>query len=95
MVYIEPIVGRLQVGSQLPEVWIGGGAGDLYQVHEPELPDQALLEELGKLCLEQIHDSQVLSQTRDAQFEAFRSKSKSISLDSYGMKDDTDIPLEK
>lgn len=94
-VYIEPIVGRLQDGSQLPDVGIGGGAGDLYQVHELELPDQASLEELEKLCLERIHDSQVLSQTRDALFEAFRSKSKSLSLDSYGIKDDTDIPLEK
>lgn len=94
-VYIEPIVGRLQDGSQLPEIGIGGGAGDLYQVHELELPDQASLEELEKLCLERIHDSRVLSQTRDALFEAFRSKSKSLSLDNYGMKENTDIPLEK
>lgn len=94
-VYIEPIVSRLQDGSQLPEVGIGGGAGDLYQVHELELPDQASLEKLEKLCLERIHDSRVLSQTRDALAEAFRSKTKSLSLDSYGMKDDTDIPLEK
>jgi len=94
-VYIEPIVGRLQDGSQLPEVGIGGGAGDLYQVHELELPDQASLEKLEKLCLERIHDSRVLSQTRNALFAAFRSKSKSLSLDNYGMKNDTDIPLEK
>lgn len=94
-VYIEPIVSRLQDGSQLPEVGIGGGAGDLYQVHELELPDQIALEELDRLCLERIHDDKVLSQTRDALFEAFRSKSKKLSLDSYGMKDDQDIPLEK
>ena len=94
-VYIEPIVSRLQDGSQLPEVGIGGGAGDLYQVHELELPDQIALEELDKLCLERIHDNQVLSLTREALFEAFRSKSKKLSLDSYGMKDDQDIPLEK
>lgn len=94
-VYIEPIVSRLQDGSQLPEVGIGGGAGDLYQVHELELPDRIALEELDKLCLERIHDNQVLSLTREALFEAFRSKSKKLSLDSYGMKDDQDIPLEK
>lgn len=58
-------------------------------------PIRRRLEGLEKLCIERIHDSQVLSQTRDALFEAFRSKSKSLSLDSYGMKDDTDIPLEK
>ena len=95
IVYIEPIVSRLQDGSQLPEVGIGSGAGDLYQVHELELPDQIALEELDRLCLERIHDNQVLSQTREALFEAFRSKSKKLSLDSYGMKDDQDIPLDK
>lgn len=94
-VYIEPIVGRLQDGSQLPEVGIGGGAGDLYQMHELELPDQTALEELEKLCLERIQDNRVLAQTKDALLEAYMSKKKTLSLDSYGMKDDLEISLEK
>lgn len=94
-VYIEPIVSRLQDGSQLPEVGIGGGAGDLYQTHELELPDQTALEELEKLCHERIHDNQVLSETRDALLEAYKSKKKTLSLDSYGMNYEQDIPLEK
>ena len=93
-VYIEPIVSRLQDGSQLPEVGIGGGAGDLYQTHELELPDQTALEELEKLCYERIHDNRVLSETRDVLLEAYNSK-KTLSLDSYGMKYEQDIPLEK
>lgn len=94
-VYIEPIVSRLQDGSQLPEVGIGGGAGDLYQTHELELPDQTALEELEKLCHGRIHDNRVLSETRDVLLEAYNSKKKTLSLDSYGIKYEQDIPLEK
>lgn len=94
-VHIEPIVSRLQDGSRLPEIGIGGGAGDLYQVHELELPDQTALKELEKLCHEQIHDNQILSETRDALLEAYKSKRKTLSLDEYGIKDEQDIPLDK
>ncbi|KAH8422614.1 putative DNA repair protein [Aspergillus melleus] len=93
-VYIVPIVHRTKDGSKVPEIGIGGGAGDLYQIHELELPDELALEQLDKLCLEQIHDPRSLSQTRKALFDAFRSKTKALSLDSYGMKEDHEIPLD-
>ena len=94
-VHIEPIVSRLQDGSRFPEVGIGGGAGDLYQVHELELPDLTALNELEKLCHEQIHDDQVLSETTKVLLDAYKSKRKTLSLDEYGMKDEQDIPLDK
>lgn len=94
-VHIEPIVSRLQGGSRLPEVGIGGGAGDLYQVHELELPDQTALNELEKLCHEQIQDHQVLSETTKTLLDAYKSKRKTLSLDEYGLKDEQDIPLDK
>ncbi|OJJ39655.1 hypothetical protein ASPWEDRAFT_104551, partial [Aspergillus wentii DTO 134E9] len=94
-VEILPIVSRTQDGLEMPEVGAGGGGGDLYQMHELLLPDQFSLEELEKLCLERIHDAKVLSQTREALLEAFKSKNKSLSLDSYGLKDEHDMPLEK
>ncbi|PWY82874.1 hypothetical protein BO70DRAFT_379437 [Aspergillus heteromorphus CBS 117.55] len=93
-VYIAPIVNRTGSGSEMPEIGAGGGGGDLYQVHELELPDQSTLEQLEKLCLERIHDTQALSQTRQALADAFQSKSKALSLDSYGMKDAHDMSLE-
>ncbi|PYH96354.1 DNA repair protein [Aspergillus ellipticus CBS 707.79] len=93
-VYIEPIVNRTNNGSEMPEKGAGGGGGDLYQVHELELPDQLALEQLEKLCLEHIHDTQALSQIRQALIDAFQSKSKALSLDSYGMKDAHDMSLE-
>ncbi|KNG82339.1 DNA repair protein [Aspergillus nomiae NRRL 13137] len=93
-VYIIPIVSRTNDGSEIPEIGAGGGGGDLYQIHELEIPNELALEQLEKLCLERIHDSQTLLETREALIEAFKSKSKALQLDSYGMKDDHDIPLE-
>ncbi|EAW23310.1 putative DNA repair protein [Aspergillus fischeri NRRL 181] len=94
-VYIMPIVGRMEDGTRVPEIGAGGGGGDLYQIHELELPDQSSLEQLESLCLEQIGDTETLSQTRKVLTEAFKSKNKALSLDSYGMKDVSDIPLQE
>lgn len=90
-----PIVGRLEDGTRVPELGAGGGGGDLYQTHELELPDQSSLEQLESLCLEQIRDPETLAQTREALIKAFKSKNKALSLDSYGMKDVSDIPLQE
>lgn len=79
----------------MPELGAGGGGGDLYQTHELELPDQSSLEQLESLCLEQIRDPETLAQTREALIQAFKSKNKALSLDSYGMKDVSDIPLQE
>ncbi|KAI9040421.1 putative DNA repair protein [Aspergillus affinis] len=94
-VYIVPIVHRGEDGSKVPEIGIGGGAGDLYQIHELELPDESTLKKLDRLCLEQIQDPRSLSQTRKALFDAFRSKTKVLSLDSYGLTNDHEISLDK
>lgn len=93
-VYIFPIVNRLKDGTEIIEDGAGGGGGDLYQTHELELPDSSALEELEKLCLEHMRDRKALSRIREVLLEAFRSKNKTLSLVSYGMKDDSDIPLE-
>ncbi|KAJ5807753.1 DNA repair metallo-beta-lactamase [Penicillium riverlandense] len=94
-VYIVPIVNRTIEGVEIPEVGAGGGIGDLYQTHELELPDEATLEELEKLCLQHIHDEQLRQQLRITLIEAFRSKRKALSLDEYGMKEEGDISLKK
>lgn len=86
-----PIVNRTCDGAELPEVGLGGGAGDLYQVHELELNDEAVLAELEKLCSQHIQDKAHLSQARDALVEAFQSKKKSLSLDQYGVQEDISL----
>ncbi|GAD92807.1 DNA repair protein [Paecilomyces variotii No. 5] len=93
-VYITPIVTRSSDG-EVPEIGVGGGGGDLYQSHELELPDETSVEQLEKLCLEHIHDPEILTQTKEALINAFRSKKKTLSLDKYGLKDENDISLRK
>lgn len=94
-VYVTPIVSRTADGSDVPEVGTGGGLGDLYQIHELELPDQSSLVKLEELCSEKIHDPQALFKAREALFKAFKSKSKTLSLDSYGLKDAHEMPLDE
>lgn len=89
-----PIVNRTSDGFEVPETGAGGGCGDLYHVHELELPEQSDLEKLDKLCVEHIHDPEALSRTRAAIYRAFTSKTRSLALDEYGFKDDTDISLK-
>ncbi|KAJ5746615.1 DNA repair metallo-beta-lactamase [Penicillium odoratum] len=93
-VYITPIVNRTIDGTEIPEVGAGGGGGDLYQVHELELPDESALACLEKLCAQHIPNQKVLSQTREALSKAFRSSKKVLSLDQYGVQDD-EISLEQ
>ncbi|OQE02551.1 hypothetical protein PENSOL_c002G08250 [Penicillium solitum] len=93
-VYIVPIVNRTAGGAEIPEVGAGGGIGDLYQTHELELPDESALAELEKLCLKHVQDKQALSQMRNALLDAFRSRKKALSLDTYGVKDEGEISLK-
>ncbi|KAJ5278817.1 hypothetical protein N7478_004189 [Penicillium angulare] len=93
-VYITPIVNRTREGDEIPEAGAGGGAGDLYQAHELELPDESALARLEELCARHIHDPEALSKTRTALLEAFRSRKRTLSLDRYDVHDD-EIPLEQ
>ncbi|KAL3472904.1 hypothetical protein BJX99DRAFT_206879 [Aspergillus californicus] len=94
-VYITPIVSRTENGSDVPEVGAGGGLGDLYQTHELELPDQSSLVRLEELCQERIQDPRALVRAREALLEAFKSRSKALSLGDYGMRDSNEMPLDE
>ena len=95
MVWIIPIVNRGDDGLEVPDIKAAGGTGDLYQTHELELPNKSTLEELERLCLEHIHDNEVLSRTKAALSMAFGSRNKALSLDPYGMRDNEGVSLEK
>lgn len=79
----------------MPELGAGGGIGDLYQVHELELPDESTLAQLENLCLQQIPDKKRSSQMQKALLEAFQSRKKALSLDIYGIKEEGEMSLEK
>lgn len=93
-VYITPIVTRDRYGIEVPELGAGGGKGDLYQLHELELPDQLTLSKLERLLSEHITDESVLMQTQHLLKLAFASKQRTLSLDDLRISDTADIPLK-
>lgn len=94
-VYITPIVNRTSDGGEIPEVGAGGGLGDLYQVHELELPDETALAALKQLCFQHIQDKDILSQMQDVISQAFKSKKKVLPLELYDIKEEDEITLER
>ncbi|ODH33671.1 hypothetical protein ACO22_03289 [Paracoccidioides brasiliensis] len=94
-VYITPIVSRTSDGSEIPELGAGGGQGDLYQSHELDLSDGAVFQQLSNICFERIKDEKTRSLALDALSDAHQSKSKSLSLDAYGIKDVGEISVKK
>lgn len=93
-VFITPIVTRDRAGLDVPEVGVGGGKGDLYQLHELELPDLITVQKLEELLSEHIEDEDVLSQTKQSLKLAFTSKHRALSLDEFGLADDADVTLK-
>ncbi|EDN07067.1 predicted protein [Histoplasma mississippiense (nom. inval.)] len=94
-VYITPVVSRLNDGSEVPELGAGGGKGDLYQSHELELQDDFTFQQLLNVCSERIQDEEIHTSIIAALSEAHKSKSKSLSLDAYGIKEDQEISVQQ
>ncbi|OJD17690.1 hypothetical protein AJ78_02215 [Emergomyces pasteurianus Ep9510] len=94
-VYITPIVSRTDDGAEIPELGAGGGKGDLYQCHELELEDDFSFQQLLNICSEVIQDEEIRSSIIAALSEARSSKSKSLSLDAYGIKEDEEISVQQ
>jgi hypothetical protein len=60
VVRILPIVSRLENGTEMHELGMGGGKGDLDQVHELEVNDASTLAALMHLCSSKVKDRDVL-----------------------------------
>ncbi|KAL1954603.1 hypothetical protein VTO42DRAFT_898 [Malbranchea cinnamomea] len=94
-VYITPIVTRTEDGSEVLELGAGGGMGDIYQTHELELPDDSAIKQLIDLCTERISNPTAREAIVTALSDAYASRSKSLSLDDYGMRGNDEITLAK
>ncbi|KAI2093571.1 hypothetical protein LOZ36_000113 [Ophidiomyces ophidiicola] len=94
-VFITPIVTRNDEGSDIMEIGAGGGMGDLMQNHNLQLPDDAAVGRFITLCSEQIQDDVTRNEIISAVSKAYVSESKSLSLDSYGIKEEDEITLTK
>ncbi|KAH8700541.1 putative DNA repair protein [Talaromyces proteolyticus] len=93
-IFIIPVITRDRCGAAIPEAGAGGGKGDLYQIHELELPDEMALQKLEELLTAQIGNEQVISQTRETLRSAFESGKRSLSLDEFGLTEDADVTLK-
>lgn len=61
VVRIIPIVKRLKDGTEIAEAGIGGGKGDLDQIHELETNDPMAIRQLMTLCASKLEDPETLS----------------------------------
>lgn len=61
VVRIIPIVKRLRDGTEIAEAGIGGGKGDLDQIHELETHDPIAIGQLMQLCAAKLKDQETLS----------------------------------
>lgn len=94
-VYITPIVTRDKNGSDVLELGAGGGMGDLTQSHQLLFPDRSAVDRFVDLCSEYVQEPTTRKAIIDAAVQAFESKSKSLSLNAYGIKEEDEITLEK
>lgn len=62
VVRIIPIVTRLKDGTEIAEAGIGGGKGDMDQIHELETNDPTAVDQLMQLCASRLNRSETLSE---------------------------------
>ena len=95
VVWITPIIARTSQGS-VPELGAGGGGGDLMQAHELMLDDFKAVDELLKLCSEQVSEPETRAKVVKLVTKAMASQNKTMSLATLGLDIiDSEIPLKK
>jgi DNA cross-link repair 1C protein len=92
VIRIVPIVSRLSDGSEMHELGIGGGKGDLDQTHELEVTDAATLGALMQLCASRVEDKHILLKI----FSLLNSSPRiNLGSDSDHMPEQEDVKLEE
>jgi DNA cross-link repair 1C protein len=91
VVWITPIISRLEDGTELEEIGAGGGGGDLYQTPEIEISNGFTMEALETICEDVVEDAA----TRTRIFEAFQAAKNSCSrrVSLQGLEVDGDVEL--
>ncbi len=95
VVWITPIISRMQDGTELLELGAGGGLGDLYQTPELEVLDAPTLNALRVLCRDVLKDKDAFARIDQAIDAMLSSGSTRYSLDGLGLNIDEDMPLKE
>jgi DNA cross-link repair 1C protein len=93
VVRITPIISRTPEGAEVLEVGAGGGGGDLYQIPELDIGDDAAMQAVARLCTDLITDSNVLSKAKYALSSTKQGRDAWISLEGLGLDLDEKISL--
>ncbi|KAF2091234.1 hypothetical protein K490DRAFT_33361 [Saccharata proteae CBS 121410] len=92
-VQILPIVKRSKRGTEIAEVGLGGGKGDLDQIHELEMGDSATFSSLMSLCEARIGDAAVLERVKGMLAGALRTEHGRLRFEA-GVGEWKDVELE-
>jgi len=94
VIWLTPIISRLQDGTELAEIGAGGGGGDLYQIPELEMNDMVALNALQTLCADIIKDKDTLDRILSTFARAQDTGSSKLSLQGLGLDLDAEISLK-
>lgn len=83
VVVILPVITRRDDGIDVHELGTGGGQGDLDQVQELDVHDQAAVQALLELCAQRIHDSRILNKVQHMLESCSKSRRARMRLESH------------
>ena len=95
VVWITPIISRLQDGTELLEIGAGGGGGDLYQTAELDIQDLATLEALQSFANETFQDKTIVARLQDALARTSQAGEMRVSLDTLGLGLDEEVSIKR
>ncbi|RDL42392.1 uncharacterized protein BP5553_02371 [Venustampulla echinocandica] len=87
-IWIRPIVTRSKNKTEIAEVGVGGGGGDLTQRPELELDNDSILDQL--LNLFKAIEDPIVADIKNMLLTGLRSKGRAISLDDMGLGNEED-----
>jgi DNA cross-link repair 1C protein len=98
-IYIMPVVSRHEDGTEIREIGIGGGKGDLNTAQEVEIQNEATLDGLIELCNTSIDDEETLQKVMDLIAKSYQSREGRMILDTHleqldGSLHEDDIKLD-
>lgn len=94
VVHITPIITRTGDNEVISEP--GAGGGDLRQIHDLELGNSGMTEQLIQLCLRQLTDSRLVKEISSMIQETLSCGESTVSLNGIGLEsEDVDVPLHE
>lgn len=95
IVWVTPIISRMQDGTEIAEVGAGGGGGDLYQTQEVDLGNDAIIESLRLLCANMAADPEAASRLETALTKAQYHQDHKLVLDGLGLDPEAEISIKE